>query len=74
MIEFLFSFVILLAIVAGMAIGVLAGRKPIAGSCGGLNNLGAAGACEICGGDTDRCEEKNGKLVTSGRPDFYDAS
>lgn len=75
MIEFLLSFVILLAIVAGMAIGVLAGRKPIAGSCGGLNNLGVAGACEICGGDTARCEEKNGKLVTrGGRPDFYDAA
>ena len=29
------SFVVLLLIVAGMAVGVLMGRKPIAGSCDG---------------------------------------
>jgi len=28
------SFIVLILIVAGMAVGVLMGRKPIAGSCG----------------------------------------
>ena len=59
MIEFVLTFFVFLAIVAGMAIGVMRGRKPIAGSCGGLNKLGVAGACEICNGDVARCEEKN---------------
>ncbi len=78
MIEFLLSFVILLLIVAGMAVGVMRGRKPLSGTCGGLNNLGIGGACEICGGDMSRCEENS----DSGRPgpaqsragDYYDAT
>lgn len=73
MIEFVLTFVIFLMLVAGMAIGVIRGREPISGSCGGLNNLGIAGACEICGGDMSKCEEKNGPGVNA-RGDFYDAS
>ena len=65
--EFFLTFVILLVLLAGMAIGVMRGRKPLAGTCGGLNNLGIGGACEICGGDTSKCEEQ-----PKGR--FYDAS
>lgn len=56
MIEFILSFIILCAVVLGMAIGVLKGRAPISGSCGGLNNLGMDGACEICGGDPAKCD------------------
>jgi len=40
------SFVVMLAVIAAMAIGVMNGRKPISGSCGGLNG----GGCELCGG------------------------
>ena len=40
------SFVIILLAVAGMAIGVVAGRAPIKGSCGGLNGS----RCELCSG------------------------
>ncbi len=56
MIEFFLSFIVLCAVVLGMAIGVLKGRPPISGSCGGLNNLGVDGACEICGGDPAKCD------------------
>jgi len=45
------SFVIVLAVIAGMAIGILNGRRPIRGSCGGLN--GAEG-CGLCSG---RCDD-----------------
>ena len=35
----------------------MAGRKPIAGSCGGIANLGIEKECSICGGDRQKCEE-----------------
>ena len=44
----LITFVVLLAFIVAMAIGVINGRKPISGSCGGLNG----GRCEICNGGT----------------------
>lgn len=56
MIEALLAFGVMLLIVGGMSVGVMAGRKPIAGSCGGLANLGVDGECEICGGNPARCE------------------
>ena len=39
MTEFIIAFIIITLAVAGMAIGVMLGRRPISGSCGGLNNL-----------------------------------
>lgn len=51
----------MLLIMAAMAVGVIMGRKPIAGSCGGLNQLGLKDGCEICGGKDDVCEEENRK-------------
>ena len=58
MAEFVFSFIVLLLVVAAMAVGVLRGRRPISGSCGGLNTLGVDGACEICGGNPSACEQQ----------------
>ena len=40
--------------VAAMAIGVMNGRKPISGSCGGLNG----GGCELCSGKCKRESEQ----------------
>ena len=37
----LLAFLIMLVVVAGMAVGVLFGREPITGSCGGLNRVQA---------------------------------
>ncbi|AUL99957.1 MAG TPA: (Na+)-NQR maturation NqrM [Pseudothauera hydrothermalis] len=37
---FILTFIIVAILVAGMAIGVLAGRNPIGGSCGGLGRVG----------------------------------
>tara|TARA_R100001039_G_C1841094_1_gene102147 strand:+ start:1230 stop:1382 length:153 start_codon:yes stop_codon:yes gene_type:complete len=47
----------MLMVVAGMAVGVIFGREPIKGSCGGLNNAGVDGSCELCGGNPAKCEE-----------------
>lgn len=51
----------MLLLLAAMSVGVILGRKPIAGSCGGLNNLGLKDGCEICGGKDEVCEEENRK-------------
>jgi len=50
---FALSFVIVLAVIAGMSIGVLNGRKAISGSCGGL----AGGRCDACGKSGDAMRE-----------------
>ena len=54
LVTFLMSFILLLLVIAGMSIGVMNGRKPISGSCGGLNN----GGCELCSGS---CRDRQGK-------------
>jgi hypothetical protein len=54
---FLTVFAFFLMMVAAMAVGVMFGRKPISGSCGGIANTGVSkGPCEFCGGDPNACE------------------
>jgi len=57
------SFVILSLIVVGMSVGVLMGRKPIAGSCGGMTALGMDVACDVCKGDPQVCETEQQKTI-----------
>lgn len=49
---------IMLFLVAAMSVGVLLGRKPISGSCGGMSALGMEVACDICGGDKAKCDKE----------------
>ena len=51
------AFFVMLALVAAMADGVMFGRQPIAGSCGGMKALGMEMECEVCGGDPQMCEK-----------------
>ncbi|MCX2973449.1 (Na+)-NQR maturation NqrM [Halieaceae bacterium IMCC8485] len=55
---FLITFLVFGLVVAGMAVGVIMGRGPIKGSCGGMGALGIDTACDICGGDPKRCDEE----------------
>jgi hypothetical protein len=55
---FLISTAIIGLVIAGMAIGVIMGRQPIKGSCGGMGALGIDTSCELCGGDPRRCDEE----------------
>ena len=64
MIVFVLSLLVMLLIVAGMAIGAMAGRGPLKGSCGGLAAVGIEGKCEICGDDPSRCDKKSDAGVT----------
>lgn len=74
MIEFLLALGILLLLITGMSIGVLMGRKPIAGSCGGMAALGMEVACEICGGDTTKCVEPDAGPDAPRQKLAYDAA
>jgi len=72
---FLMALGIVLLVVAGMSVGVIMGRKPISGTCGGLNNRSEGGACEICGGNPNKCEESPGGDRDGGNPALgYDAT
>lgn len=48
---FVLAFLIMALVTAAMAIGALAGRGPLKGSCGGIAALGLEGRCAICGDD-----------------------
>ena len=56
----LLAFLFTVLMMGAMAIGVLFGRKPISGSCGGMKRLGMDVECEICGGNPSLCDS-NGK-------------
>ncbi|HDZ38868.1 MAG TPA: (Na+)-NQR maturation NqrM [Marinobacter sp.] len=74
---FLLVLFIVVLLVAGMSIGVIFGRKPISGTCGGIGALGISSSCDICGGNTQKCDEENQRLVSeASAPEAlsYDAS
>ena len=50
----LLSFAVIVLVIAAMSVGVIAGRSPIKGSCGGV----AGGRCELCSG-TGRCRKRD---------------
>ncbi|MBV1914842.1 MAG: (Na+)-NQR maturation NqrM [Pseudomonadales bacterium] len=52
----LFTIIVVFILMALMSIGVIMGREPIKGSCGGINAL-EGGDCSLCGGDPAKCEE-----------------
>ncbi|SBV93127.1 conserved exported hypothetical protein [uncultured Alphaproteobacteria bacterium] len=58
----LIVFGVMLAVVAAMAIGVMAGRRPLMGSCGGIALLGIDKEdCPVCGGKKENCKRNKGK-------------
>jgi hypothetical protein len=72
---FLISLLVMGSVMTAMAVGVLAGRAPIKGSCGGMGALGVDTACELCGGNPQRCDEET-RGTEAGRANpgqFYSA-
>ena len=61
MTTFIIVFTMLMLAGAAMAIGVIFGRKPIKGSCGGLGAVGVERAC----GCKDVCETTSGGRATA---------
>ena len=74
------TLVMMLFVALALSISVLAGRKPVSGSCGGVGKaLGDPNyVCELCGGDEAKCAEEKAKPNNSAvltKSDLsYDAS
>lgn len=67
---------VMMLIVAMMAIGVIFGRKPIAGSCGGVGKALAEPdyVCDLCGNDPNKCvDEKQKAAAKADSSQFYNA-
>lgn len=56
----LVTLAVMLLVSFALSISVLAGRKPVSGSCGGVGKaLGDPNyVCELCGGDEAKCAEQ----------------
>lgn len=66
---FILAFVLMLIAFGAMAVGYIAQRKTIAGSCGGLGSVGVEKAC-----DCDKpCADKQAKLNAQARQSKIDA-
>jgi len=57
------TLLVMLFVAFALSISVLAGRKPVSGSCGGVGKaLGDPNyVCELCGGDEAKCAEEKAK-------------
>jgi hypothetical protein len=72
---FLTVFGVFSFLVAIMAVGVMMGRRPITGSCGGIGRVnGEDGECAICGDDPAKCEAAINDKSVVGTASFRDAS
>jgi len=58
MLEMFIIFFVLMTIICVMSVGVIFGKKPKTGSCGGLANLEPGRECELCGGNPSNCVEQ----------------
>jgi len=58
MLTYVLAALVFLLVALGMALGAIFSRRPIEGSCGGLNAAGMDTACDICDGDPRICEEE----------------
>ena len=68
---------VLMLFVIAMSVGVIFGRKPLKGSCGGVGKaLGEKEyICSVCGDDPNKCDEEQSKNGSSLKADLaYDAT
>jgi uncharacterized protein len=70
----LIVFGVMALFVVFMSVGLLLGGKPISGSCGGMSAVGMKGACDVCGGDLEKCESNKDPIRQEAEDLFYDAS
>lgn len=69
------TFVMLLTVIAAMSVGVIVHGRPIKGSCGGMSAIGMDTACDVCGGDTSKCDTEQEAIKSSSKAAMaYDAT
>lgn len=75
MTTFILATVFIGIVMAIMAVGVIMGRGPIKGSCGGMGALGFDKACDVCGGNPTLCDEEypDSKRAPADTARFYSA-
>jgi hypothetical protein len=56
--------IVMLCVVAMMSVGVMFGRKPIGGSCGGIAALFGQAGCAVC----DKTKKKNSPCAIKIKP------
>ena len=71
---FFVVFAVMLMLVIAMSVGVILGRKPISGSCGGMSALGMEVACDVCKGDKSKCDKESDMEGEGQSFNAYDAS
>lgn len=72
---FLITLAVLLIVVLAMSVGVIFADKPIKGSCGGMSAIGIDTECDICGGNTAKCEEEQERVQAESKKSlFYSAA
>ena len=64
---FLVSLIAIILMILLMAVGVLMGKEPLKGTCGGLNRFTGDKECPVCGGDTTKCESNSPNDANLGR-------
>jgi len=59
------TLVVMLLVALALSLSVLAGRKPISGSCGGVGKAlqDPNYVCSLCGGDEAKCEAEKAKTA-----------
>ncbi len=71
----LLSVLVALLVFGAMSIGILFGRQPIKGSCGGMSAMaGGDASCAVCGGNPAKCPEGDGDVTdrTPREPQIFD--
>lgn len=74
MTTFILTLAIMGFLIIAMSVGVLMGRKPISGSCGGMSALGMETECDICGGNPQICETEQQKAIKAEKSAAQDLS
>lgn len=69
----LVTFIVMLVAVAALAVGVMLGRKPIGGSCGGISAAGGDSSC-ACGREAGSCGTDAPPSYLQKKAQFVDAS
>lgn len=68
----LLTLLVVLLVVGAMSIGIIFGRQPIKGSCGGMSAMAGDASCAVCGGNPTKCPEGDAANRLTRAPEIFD--